>query len=115
MPKGPVDPNATPGGGGGGGGGGPDGVKKVAKKGPKKAVKKGVPPGPGGAVPPPPQQQQQRQARALYPFQGQDQTELTFQQGDIINMIRCDPGQDWWEGELRGVRGLLPSNYCQLI
>jgi hypothetical protein len=111
MPKGPVDPSAAappP-----GSVGGVEGAKKVAKKGPKKGVvKKAVPPGPGA---PPAGGSGLAQARALYPFQGQDQTELSFQAGEIINLIRCEPGQDWWEGELRGVRGLLPSNYCQKL
>ena len=52
-------------------------------------------------------------AKALYPFQGQDTSELTFQFNDEITVIR--QGGEWWEGELMGRRGLFPSNYVQLI
>lgn len=102
--------------------GGP-GPKKIAKK----VVKKGLPPGPGGGGAVAPAAGGGRpmpggpggapqfigQCRALYPFTGQDHTELNFQQGDVISLIRADPGQEWWEGELRGVRGLLPNNYVE--
>lgn len=101
MPPGPGAP-----GGGGVAGGGPG-----PKKGPKKGSKK-LPPGPG-MVPARPAGTGMLTATALYPFQGQDQTELTFAAGDVISLIRHDAG-DWWEGELNGVRGLLPSNYVQL-
>jgi len=52
-------------------------------------------------------------AKALYPFQGQDASELSFQFNEEINVLR--QGGEWWEGELRGRRGLFPSNYVQLI
>lgn len=52
-------------------------------------------------------------AQALYPFQGQDHTELTFQYNDIIVVYR--QGGEWWEGELNGRRGLFPSNYVKMI
>ena len=52
-------------------------------------------------------------ARALYPFQGQDHTELTFQPGEMINIYR--QAGDWWEGELNGRRGLFPAAYVQLV
>jgi len=52
-------------------------------------------------------------ARALYPFQGQDNTELSFNFGDVL-VIRRQDGE-WWEGELNGRVGLLPANYVQLI
>jgi len=51
-------------------------------------------------------------ATALYPFQGQDASELTFQAGEKIVVLR--QMGDWWEGELRGRRGLFPSNYVKL-
>lgn len=51
-------------------------------------------------------------AVALFPFQGQDHTELTFQVNDVIVVYR--QAGDWWEGELNGRRGLFPSNYVRL-
>ncbi len=115
MPKGPgAEGGAGADGGGAGGGGGGPGPKKGPKKG-AKGVKKAVPPGPGAGGAMPPQGGGMPQAKALFPFTGQDATELTFQAGEVITLLRCEAGQDWWEGELRGVRGLLPSNYVQRL
>lgn len=50
-------------------------------------------------------------ATALYPFQGQDATELSFQAGEKIVVTR--QLGEWWEGELRGRRGLFPANYVK--
>ncbi len=77
-----------------------------------------IPAGPGSVRPIPAgpgQQQFIGQCRALYPFSGQDHTELNFNPGDIINLSKADPGMEWWEGELNGVRGLLPCNYVQRL
>ena len=52
-------------------------------------------------------------ARGIYEFNGQDASELSFKVGDVINILK-NTG-DWWEGELNGKKGLLPSNYVQLI
>ena len=52
-------------------------------------------------------------AKALYPFQGQDASELTFQFNEEIVVLR--QGGEWWEGELNGRRGLFPSNYVKLV
>ncbi|XP_014616737.1 PREDICTED: intersectin-1 isoform X1 [Polistes canadensis] len=47
---------------------------------------------------------------ALYPYQAQNEDELTFEKGDVITMIAKDE-ETWWKGELNGVSGLFPSNY----
>lgn len=62
---------------------------------------------------PPPSAPKAVQAKALFDFNAQDSSELPFRAGDIIT-IRAQNGE-WWEGELNGRRGLLPSNYVQLI
>ena len=51
--------------------------------------------------------------KALYDFQGQDESELTFYAGDVITLIEGKEGEDWWTGELNGQRGLMPSNYVE--
>lgn len=67
----------------------------------------------------PPRQQQApqasgtRAARALYPFQGQDNTEISFQPGQVVNVIQ--QSGDWWVGEINGQRGYFPASYVQLI
>ncbi|KIW03734.1 uncharacterized protein PV09_05041 [Verruconis gallopava] len=52
--------------------------------------------------------------RALYNYDADDPTSLSFRQGDIIQVItQLESG--WWDGFINGVRGWFPSNYCQLI
>ncbi|KAL4863265.1 hypothetical protein BDV12DRAFT_30276 [Aspergillus spectabilis] len=51
---------------------------------------------------------------ALYDFAGQSTGDLVFQQGDRIRVIkRTESTDDWWEGELHGVRGSFPANYVE--
>jgi len=53
------------------------------------------------------------QCRALYPFSGSSQQELSFNVGDILNIISASG--DWWTAEMHGRQGLIPSNYVQRI
>ncbi|KAK0105237.1 hypothetical protein ONS95_004372 [Cadophora gregata] len=54
-------------------------------------------------------------AVALYDFQGQNQGDLSFKEGDQIKVLKkTDSTDDWWDGELRGVKGSFPANYCKL-
>jgi len=52
-------------------------------------------------------------ARALYAFNAEVPTELSFQPGQVLT-IHTKNG-DWWEAELNGKRGLIPGNYVQLL
>ncbi|XP_026463789.1 drebrin-like protein [Ctenocephalides felis] len=54
-------------------------------------------------------------ARALYDYQAADETEITFDPGDIITHIDCiDEG--WWQGLAPdGAFGLFPANYVEII
>jgi hypothetical protein len=63
----------------------------------------------GGGRPLPPQK---TQAKALWDFNAEAPTELTFKAGDIIT-IHAKEGE-WWTGELRGKTGSIPANYVQL-
>ena len=52
--------------------------------------------------------------RALYDYDADDRTSLSFQQGDIIQVItQLESG--WWDGVINGVRGWFPSNYCAVV
>jgi son of sevenless-like protein len=63
----------------------------------------------GGASPP-----GQLYVRALYDYEADDQTSLSFRQGDIIQVItQLESG--WWDGVIHGVRGWFPSNYCSVL
>ena len=67
--------------------------------------------------PPPPKRLPSTQdiwVTALYEFAGQGQGDLVFKEGDRIRVVKkTDSTDDWWEGELRGVQGSFPANYCQ--
>lgn len=67
--------------------------------------------------PPPPPRIPTNQAMfvtALYDFGGQNEGDLVFKEGDRIKVIKkSDSTDDWWQGELRGIRGSFPANYCQ--
>lgn len=54
------------------------------------------------------------QVVALYPFNGQQTDELTFQKGDIITLVSTDD-PSWWKGEMNGAVGLFPSNYVEVL
>ena len=79
------------------------------------AARKKKPPPP----PPPkrvPSTQPEEHVVALYTFNGQGAGDLSFQEGDRIKIVKkTDTAQDWWVGELGGVRGNFPANYCKAI
>ncbi|KAL3467826.1 ras guanine nucleotide exchange factor domain-containing protein [Aspergillus heterothallicus] len=53
--------------------------------------------------------------RAMYDYDADDHTSLSFRRGDIIQVLnQLDTG--WWDGVINGnVRGWFPSNYCAVI
>ncbi|KAF1801808.1 hypothetical protein V8B55DRAFT_1474136 [Mucor lusitanicus] len=54
-------------------------------------------------------------ARALYAFDGQQQGDLSFQEGDVITIVqKTDSQDDWWTGKINGRQGIFPANYVQL-
>lgn len=69
--------------------------------------------------PPPPKRMASTQdfwVTALFEFAGQGQGDLVFNEGDRIRVVKkTGSTDDWWEGELRGVRGSFPANYCKAI
>nr|XP_029523840.1 intersectin-1-like isoform X2 [Oncorhynchus nerka] len=53
------------------------------------------------------------QVIGMYDYMAQNDDELPFGKGQIINVLsREDP--DWWKGELNGSVGLFPSNYVKM-
>jgi hypothetical protein len=52
-------------------------------------------------------------AKALFDFVPSEDGELGFKVNDVL-VIHKQEGE-WWEGELNGKRGVLPSNYVQLL
>uniref|UniRef100_A0A1I8HZ42 SH3 domain-containing GRB2-like protein n=1 Tax=Macrostomum lignano TaxID=282301 RepID=A0A1I8HZ42_9PLAT len=52
--------------------------------------------------------------RALFAFTADNNTELAFDEGDVIQLVsRVD--DNWYEGELKGNRGFFPVNYVDVI
>ncbi|KAK7974231.1 hypothetical protein PG989_016079 [Apiospora arundinis] len=70
--------------------------------------------------PPPPTETEAHQhdptRGALYDFAGQGAGDLSFQEGDRIRVVKkTGTDQDWWVGELGGVKGSFPANYCKAV
>jgi hypothetical protein len=64
---------------------------------------------PGTSISPP-----NMYVRALYDYNADDRTSLSFKQGDIIQVItQLESG--WWDGIINDVRGWFPSNYCDVV
>ncbi|KAM4699922.1 intersectin-1 isoform 1-T1 [Discoglossus pictus] len=49
---------------------------------------------------------------AMYTYESNEQGDLTFQQGDMITVIKKDG--DWWTGMVADKTGVFPSNYVRL-
>ncbi|KAG8166480.1 hypothetical protein KVR01_002169 [Diaporthe batatas] len=76
------------------------------------AAKKKPPP------PPPPKRigssKPEEYVIAQYDFTGQGAGDLSFREGDRIKIVKkTQTDQDWWTGELAGVKGSFPANYCK--
>ncbi|KAJ7935425.1 SH3 domain-containing protein, partial [Mycena leptocephala] len=52
--------------------------------------------------------------RALYDYEAQDASTLSFRKNDIIKVLTKQPS-GWWDGLLGDERGWLPSNYVAVI
>ncbi|KAJ3886763.1 SH3 domain-containing protein, partial [Lentinula edodes] len=55
-------------------------------------------------------------AKALWGYNesGEDPQDLSFQSGDIIEIVQ-ETNNDWWTGRYRGREGLFPSNYVEKL
>ncbi|KAG0341575.1 hypothetical protein BG000_008634 [Podila horticola] len=56
----------------------------------------------------------QGQARGLYDFDAENESELSFREGDIV-WIHCRQFPGWFLGEIGGATGLVPENYVQFV
>ncbi|NXQ81921.1 DNMBP protein, partial [Nyctibius grandis] len=54
------------------------------------------------------------QARALMDLSAQLEEELDFREGDVISIVGV-PEPGWFEGELRGHRGIFPEGFVELL
>ncbi|XP_069829177.1 intersectin-2 isoform X4 [Dendropsophus ebraccatus] len=53
------------------------------------------------------------QVIAMYDYIANNEDELNFSKGQLMNVINKDDA-DWWQGEINGVTGLFPSNYVKM-
>ncbi|XP_075057455.1 intersectin-2 isoform X2 [Mixophyes fleayi] len=53
------------------------------------------------------------QVIAMYDYVANNEDELNFSKGQLINVISKDD-VDWWQGEINGATGLFPSNYVKM-
>ncbi|XP_008327360.1 GRB2-related adapter protein 2a isoform X2 [Cynoglossus semilaevis] len=57
-----------------------------------------------------PQKSSIMQVKALYNFMAEEDDELSFCAGDVIDVLDCSDAS-WWKGQLQGRSGLFPANY----
>ncbi|XP_042122615.2 CD2-associated protein isoform X2 [Peromyscus maniculatus bairdii] len=54
--------------------------------------------------------------KTLFAYEGTNEDELTFKQGEIIHLISKETGEvGWWKGELNGKEGVFPDNFAVQI
>ncbi|XP_036876399.1 SH3 domain-containing kinase-binding protein 1 isoform X6 [Manis javanica] len=54
--------------------------------------------------------------KVIFPYEAQNDDELTIKEGDIVTLINKDCiDVGWWEGELSGRRGVFPDNFVKLL
>ncbi|XP_053458687.1 CD2-associated protein isoform X1 [Nycticebus coucang] len=54
--------------------------------------------------------------RTLFAYEGTNEDELTFKEGEIIHLISKETGEaGWWKGELNGKEGVFPDNFAVQI
>ncbi|KAF4613907.1 hypothetical protein D9613_007853 [Agrocybe pediades] len=54
------------------------------------------------------------QAKALWAYRGDDADDLSFEAGDIVEIVE-ETNADWWMGRCHGKQGLFPSTYVERI
>ncbi|XP_072567531.1 SH3 domain-containing kinase-binding protein 1 isoform X4 [Paramormyrops kingsleyae] len=85
----------------------------------EKAVKKAPPPAGGqDAVKSDPDAKAKAKefCKVLFPYEAQNEDELSIKEGDIVVIITkecADTG--WWLGELNGKQGVFPDNFVKLL
>ncbi|XP_051060303.1 CD2-associated protein [Phodopus roborovskii] len=54
--------------------------------------------------------------KTLFAYEGNNEDELTFKEGEIIHLISKETGETgWWKGELNGKEGVFPDNFAVQI
>ncbi|XP_054478952.1 SH3 domain-containing kinase-binding protein 1 [Anoplopoma fimbria] len=54
--------------------------------------------------------------KVLFPYEAQNEDELSLKEGEIINIISKDCADaGWWKGEIGGRQGVFPDNFVKLL
>ena len=48
-----------------------------------------------------------------YDYKAEQEDELNLKVGDVISNVQTAEG-GWWEGELRGKKGMFPENFVKV-
>lgn len=51
---------------------------------------------------------------AQFDYEGEDEDELTFSQGDVIALLELI-GQEWARGEIHGRVGIFPLSFTEVV
>lgn len=51
---------------------------------------------------------------ALFDYEGEEEDELTFSQGDVIALVELI-GQEWGRGQIHGRIGIFPLNFTEVV
>ncbi|GIY24189.1 SH3 domain-containing kinase-binding protein 1 [Caerostris darwini] len=56
------------------------------------------------------------QAKVIFPYESQNEDELSLKEGDIITVLSKEiEDKGWWRGELNNKIGVFPDNFVKLI
>ncbi|ORE04816.1 hypothetical protein BCV72DRAFT_306999 [Rhizopus microsporus var. microsporus] len=64
------------------------------------------------APPAPPTTPSLPQYKAIYPFKSEEQGEIAFEKGDLLEIVEKDEN-GWWLAKKDGIEGWVPSNYLE--
>jgi len=53
-------------------------------------------------------------AEALYDFDAENDNEVSFHEGDVIELV-SQVDENWFEGTVRGHTGYFPVNYVKVL
>lgn len=86
----------------------------------EKTIGKKLPPAMSTADPAKPEMDSRTKTKdyckVIFPYEAQNDDELTIKEGDIVTLINKDCiDVGWWEGELNGRRGVFPDNFVKLL
>lgn len=64
-------------------------------------------------IEPPPVQDAGIPVKALYDFQGIEDDELNFKEGDVLTQLSSQDDQGWCQGRFQGKVGHFPGSYVE--